>query len=449
MEFERERHAIVLGAGVAGLLAARVLTDFYGRVTVVDRDPLDGPPAGRRGVPQGGHSHDALARGHQIMEELFPGLGAELVAAGAPLGDIARDARWIVGGRTLSRSESGLTTVTCTRPFREYHLRRRLAALPGVELCGGTSVVRPAVDPERRAVTGVVVLRDGVERTLDADLVVDATGRGSRTPVWLEELGLPRVTEERHKIDIGYVTCFYRTQPEAFDGDISINTVASPEVPRGASCARVEGGRTVVTAYGVLGDHPPVDHEGFLDFVKSLQAPDAHEVLQEAELLTAPARYRFPTNLRRRYERLADFPAGLLVLGDAVASVNPRYGQGMTIAALEALVLRGHLAGTAGAPDGLGFFRELADQVIDDVWEMTLISDLSIPGVEGERTPEVLAAHEVVGRAQAAAAHDSTVALACLRLFGLIDPFTALLEPPVLERVGKVLAAAGGRPPGI
>ncbi|MFE0426965.1 FAD-dependent oxidoreductase [Streptomyces sp. NPDC058953] len=446
MEFHGERHAIVLGAGIAGLLAARVLTDFYGRVTVVDRDPLDGPPAERRGVPQGGHSHDALARGHQIMEELFPGLAGELVAAGAPRGDIARDARWILGGSPLSRADSGLATVTCTRPFREGHIRRRLAALPGVTLRGETAVVRPAVDPGRQAVTGVVVLRDGAEETLAADLVVDATGRGSRTPVWLEELGLPRVDEDRHKIDIGYVTCFYRTPPEAFGGDISINTVASPEVPRGASCARVEGDRTIVTAYGVLGDHPPTDHEGFLDFVKSLQAPDAHQVLQDSEPLTEPRRYRFPTNVRRRYERLASFPAGLLVIGDAVASFNPRYGQGMTVAALEALVLRGHLA-AAGAPDGPRFFQELADRVIDDVWDMTIISDLSIPGVEGERTPEVLQALELVGRAQVAAAHDSGVALACLRVFGLVDPVTALLEPAVLERVGEVLAAAG-RPPG-
>lgn len=442
MKFEGARHAVVLGAGVAGLLTARIAADFFGRVTLVDRDALEDSYAPRRGVPQGAHTHDCLARGHQIMEELFPGIGDEMVAAGAQRGDIARNARWIVGGRPIERSDSGLTTVTGTRPFREAHLRRRVEELPQVTLERDTDVVRLVTDEAKRRVTGVVVRTDGAERTLEADLVIDTTGRGSRTPAWLEELGYGRVEEERHKVDIGYVTRYYRTPPEAFEGDISINTVASPDVPRGGSCQRVDGGRTIVTVYGVLGDHPPADPEGFLDFVKSLAAPDIHRIIEASEPVSDPVRYRFPANLRRRYERLADFPEGLLVTGDAVCSVNPRYGQGMTLAALEALSLLGYLR-DAERPNGVDFFQRLTREVVDGVWDMTLISDLSFPGMEGTRTEEVLQALALVGRTQIAGTLDSEIGLACLRVFGLLDPVTELFDPAVQARVGKVLEAAG------
>lgn len=439
MKSRAEGHAVVLGAGPAGLFAARVLADVYGRVTVVERD--DPADEQRRGVPQSGHAHDFLARGYQIAEELFPGVGDEMAAGGAHPADIARDVRWVIGGHPLVKSESGLSTVISSRTFRERHLRARAEALPQVTLLGGRDVAGLSFSGDGSVVDGVLLERDGFDgsQTLAADLVVDATGRGSRTPVWLEEHGHGRVEEEKLKVDVGYATRFVRAPAGAFAGDVCINIVATPDSPRGGSCQRVEGDRAVVTLYGVLGDHPPTDAEGFDAFAKSLAAPDIYEILQAAEPLTEARRYRFPASLRRRYERMDSFPRGLLTLGDAVCSLNPRYGQGMAFAAMQAVALREHLQ-EGQEPDAEAYFRRLTEQVVDPVWTMTQLSDLSFPGVQGERTPETLQALELVGRTQIAATLDGPLTLSCLRVFGLLDPPTALMDPAIQERVQETLS---------
>ncbi|MEU6681071.1 FAD-dependent monooxygenase [Streptomyces sp. NPDC046925] len=437
MKSRAEGHAVVLGAGPAGLFAARVLADVYGRVTVVERD--DPADEQRRGVPQSGHAHDFLARGYQIAEELFPGVGDEMVAGGANAADIARDVRWVIGGHPLVKGESGLSTVISSRTYRESHLRARAEALPQVALLGGRDVAGLSFSGDGSVVDGVFLGPDGGEK-LAADLVVDATGRGSRTPVWLEEHGHGRVEEEKLKVDVGYATRFVRAPADAFAGDVCINIVATPDSPRGGSCQRVEGDRAVVTLYGVLGDHPPTDAEGFLTFAKSLAAPDIHEILEVAEPLTEARRYRFPASLRRRYERLGSFPRGLLMLGDAVCSLNPRYGQGMAFAAMQAMALRDHLREDGEGAEPAAYFRRLTEQVVDPVWTMTLLSDLSFPGVQGERTPETLQALELVGRTQIAATLDGSLALSCLRVFGLLDPPTALMDPAIQERVQETLS---------
>ncbi|MFD0382208.1 hypothetical protein ACFQ2B_06520 [Streptomyces stramineus] len=173
---------------------------------------------------------------------------------------------------------------------------------------------------------------------------------------------------------------------DPYGSDTAINIIGSPDLPRGAICAKVDGDRSVVTAYGVLGDHPPTDPEGLLAFVKSVAAPDVYDALQDAEPLDAPVAYRFPASLRRRYERMSRFPQGLLVTGDAMCSINPTYAQGMTVAALEAVTLRRHLA-SGTPPKPLAYLRDLATDAIDRAWDLMVGSDLSYPGVEGERTP--------------------------------------------------------------
>ncbi|NYJ35767.1 FAD-dependent oxidoreductase [Nocardiopsis aegyptia] len=435
MDSRGAEHAVVVGAGMAGLLAAAVASRHHGRVTVVERDVLAGR-GDRRGVPQGGQAHDMLARGHQIIEELLPGLTARLEAEGAPRGDAGQNARWIISGGPLPRVHAGLDVLPATRALRESLVRERVAALPGVTVLDGTAVLRPTTGGDGTVVTGVVC--EGAEGpfTLDADLVIDTAGRGSRTAAWLQELGYPRPEEERRRIDVNYVTCHYRTPEEAFRGDVSINTMATPETPRGASCQRVEDGRTVLTVYGILGERPPADHDGLLAFTKSLPTGDVHEVIEVSTPVSEPVRYRFPANLRRRYERLEDFPAGLLVLGDSLCSTNPRYGQGMTVAAQSALVLDEHL-GRDPRPDPLAFLRDLTARVVDGVWETTIVTDLSYPGVEGERTEEVLWMHHFFLRVLAAAEQDPEVALAVIRACTLVDTFESLAEPGVMAAVER------------
>jgi 2-polyprenyl-6-methoxyphenol hydroxylase-like FAD-dependent oxidoreductase len=438
--------AVVLGASMAGLLAARVLADAYAQVTVIDRDQLPQADTHRRGVPQGRHLHALLARGQQALEELFPGLTAELVAHGVPTGDVLADGRWYLNGHRLRQTPTGLVALCASRPFVEGHVRGRVRALPNVRFLDACDILGLATTPDRRRVTGARVRRraeSGAEEVLDADLVVDATGRGSRTPLWLEALGYPRPPTEHVRIGLGYATRTYRLPRDALGGDLGVLHAPTPEHPRGGGLLLVEGGRWMVTLAGMLGDHPPTDPDGFLAFARSLGFPDIYQVIRDGEPLDDPVGFRFPASVRHRYERLDRFPDGLLVVGDAVCSFNPIYGQGMTVAALEALALRRHLQ-RGGQPQPHRFFGDLT-HTVDVPWDITVGGDLVFPGVQGRRTVKVRLVNAYLARLHAAAAHDARLASAFMRVAGLVAPPRSLLRPGVAVRVLRAsLAPAAG-----
>lgn len=440
--------AVVLGASMAGLLAARVLADAYGQVTVIDRDELSETPMHRRGVPHGRHIHGLLARGQQALEELFPGLTAELVAHGVPTGDMLADTRLYLSGHRLRQAHTGLVVLCASRPVLEGHVRARVRALPNLTFLDRCDIVGLATTPDGRRVAGVRVLRraDGsAEQVLGADLVVDATGRGSRTPVWLEALGYSRPQEDQVRIGLGYATRTYRLASDALGGDLAVLQAATPQHPRTGALQMLEGDRWMLTLGGILGDHPPTDPDGFLDFARSLQFPDIYQTIRDAEPLDDPVPFRFPASVRHRYERLDRFPDGLLVMGDAVASFNPIYGQGMSVAALEALTLRRHLERGA-APQPRRFFRDLP-RVVDVPWDIAAGGDLIFPGVKGRRTLKSRLVSAYIARLHAAAAHDASLASAFVRVAGLVAPPQTLLRPSIAGRVlrGGLHLAAGTR----
>jgi 2-polyprenyl-6-methoxyphenol hydroxylase-like FAD-dependent oxidoreductase len=436
MDRQIGERAVVLGASMAGLLAAQVLSDGYGQVTVIDRDELPEAAMHRRGVPHGRHLHALAARGQQALEELFCGLTAELVADGVPAGDMLADTRLFFSGHRLRQAPTGLGLLCASRPVLEGRVRARVRALPNVRLVDRCDVVGLATTPDRRRVTGARLLRraDGsAEEVLGADLVVDATGRGARTPAWLEALGYPRPPVAQVRVGLGYATRIYRLPPDALGGDLAVLHAATPRHPRAGALQVLEGDRWMVTLAGILGDHPPTDPVGFLDFARSLRFPDIYQAVRDAEPLDDPVAFRFPASVRHRYEKLDRFPDGLLVMGDAVASFNPIYGQGMSVAALEALALRRHLEhGTAPRPRR--WFRELA-RVVDVPWEIAAGGDLVFPGVQGRRTAKVRLVSAYLARLHAAAAHDADLAGAFLQVAGLVAPPQSLLRPGVAARV--------------
>lgn len=442
------QRAVVLGGSMAGLLAARVLSDEYDEVLVVDRDRLIGVKSARQGVPQGRHVHGLLARGQQILEELFPGFTANAVEAGVPTGDLG-ELRWFFNGRRLAPRKTGLICVSAARPVLENAVRERVAALPNVRFLEQHDILGLVTSADRSSVTSVRVTAraprtggkagaaqtvDKTERTIDADLVVDATGRGTRTPVWLEELGYAKPAEERIRIDLTYTTRLYRLPDESIlNGDLSINPVSTSSHPRGAFFSRIENGRSILSLTGVLGDRAPADPDGFLDFVRSLPVPDVYEVIKDAEPLDDPVSFRYPASVRRRFDRLDRLPRRLVVLGDAACSFNPVYGQGMTVAALEALTLREHLA-RGRAPEPLTFQRDIAS-VIDVPWGISAGGDLSFPEVEGKRSLSTRMGSAYMSRLHAAAAHDGEVTRTFMRVAGLVEPPQALMRPRILLRV--------------
>ena len=423
----RQDRAVVIGGSLAGLLAARVLADVYPAVTVVERGLLPATDEPRREVPQSTQAHALQPRGQQIISDLFPGITQDMVADGAQFGDTAADAHWFVGGRPLRQVRSGLVTVMCSRPFLDRHVCARVRELSTVELV------------ERCAVTGLVAGRDRVTGVrlatgdvLDADLVVDATGRGSRTPAWLALLDRGRVREDRVTIRLGYATRRYRIRPDSgYDGKM-ILVIATPGQPRGAICGTVEDDQFVVTLSGMLGDHPPADPAGFTAFARSLPAA-VHDVIRLAEPLGDPVAHQFPASRFRRYDLLSGLPDGLVMVGDSVCSFNPIHAQGMSVAAVGADVLRRHIA--RGAPRSRAVMRDLVRTAVRPAWRAMLLSDLAHPGVPGRRTPPGNLARAYWSRAQLAATADERVADALLRVIALTDPFTALLHPGTATRI--------------
>jgi 2-polyprenyl-6-methoxyphenol hydroxylase-like FAD-dependent oxidoreductase len=435
-EFVGDR-VIVLGGSMAGLLAARVLADSFREVLLIDRDQVTGVTGYRRGVPHGHHAHGLVARGHQILEEHFPGLTAELTAAGVIPGDFSSDIRWYFNGRRLQPARSGLLSIPATRPVLEYHVRRRVEDLSAVTFLEQCDILGLETTAGGDMVTGVRILRQatGTEETLSADLVLDTTGRGSRTPAWLAELGFQRPEEERVKIGLAYTTRHYELPSDPFGDELAIIPVATPGCPRGAFFYRVPGTRNRIelSLTGVLGDHPPTDPDGFVAFARSLPVPDIYDAIRDATPLDDPVMFGFPASVWRHYEKLPSFPLGLLVMGDAVCSFNPVYGQGMSVAALESLTLRRHLR-DGKLPEARRFFADVASD-IRAPWSVSAGADLGYPGAEGHRTPMIRMVNAYVARLHDGAAYDAKLTNAFIRVAGLVDPPQALLRPRTALRV--------------
>lgn len=434
----RTARAVVIGSSIGGLLAARVLGETYREVVLVDRDELPGGPVTRPGVPQARHSHAVLARGREILEELFPGLTDELVAQGAGSGDVQQGTLLYAGPRPMARGFSGLRSIAVSRPRLEWAVRERVAALPGVTFLERTSVLDLVfASGENPRVVGVLVGSvDGPDtsRRLDADLVVDASGRNARTPEWLERGGYAASAEERVRIDAAYVTRrFRRISDREAHGARAILHVPVPGIPRTGVMLYQEDGAWTVSLCGYAGVRPPTDLDGFLAYARSLCSPVIADTIQGLEPLGDPVTYRFPANVRRRYERLGRFPDGLLVTGDALCAFDPTYGQGMSVAAIEAMLLRRCLR---DGRHGLAarFFAQAAAQ-LDAPWSISVGGSAQAAGFDLEQRP----LERLVGRYLAAlrrsTVDDAVLAGAFMHVTNLAAPLSSLLRPRFLVRV--------------
>ena len=441
-------HAIVIGAGMGGLVAARMLADHYQCVTILERDVLPLEAAPRKGVPHGRHAHGLLARGREALEDLFPGLTDGLIEAGGVPIDTLADSRWFSHGVYLANGTSGLRSILLSRPLLETHVRRRLRALTGVCIQEGAVVRKLATAGDR--VTGVCL---NTGQTIDADLVVDASGRHSRSADWLADLGYEKPAKDTVGVRISYTTRILSRRQDHLGGKAIALVGAEAPMWRFGVAVAMEEDRWIVTQGGYFDDRPGQGDNGFLEFARTLAAPEIADLLTAAQPLTPATNFAFPASRRWRYERLKRFPAGFLVFGDALCSFNPIYGQGMTTAALEGLALGRCLQEGEEALAERFFAR--AAPIIDIPWQIAAGSDLRHPQLGDMQTPVGRFMNWYIGKVHRAAAIDPAVGCAFLRVTNLISPPTQLFSPATVSRVvigalrrrhqGGSLAGAPGR----
>ncbi|MEJ2289862.1 MAG: hypothetical protein P8Y02_14720 [Deinococcales bacterium] len=410
-------HAVVLGASMAGLAAAAALATRARRVTVVERDPLpaagDGPDdAPRRGVPQGTHVHFLLPGGVAALDALLPGITEDLRAAGARLLDGRGDHRMLAGGDRvlLDGLDPAWILVAATRPLIERVVRDRVVALDNVTLRDATRVLGLEAANGGRDIRGVRVARErgADEEVLEADLVLDAMGRASHTPRWLEDLGY-----------------------------------GSPPVQRLDVDARVQGERWMVSLMGLAGDQAPADLDGFRAYARSLWARDIYDLVCAAEPLGDAVTGGFPANVRHRYDLMRRFPDGLVVLGDALCATNPHFARGMNVAAREAVELRQVVGRVGRHRVGPRFFRSTR-ALTNASWTFVTNNDLLQPDIQAPRTFGWRLVTGYSKRVTRASHRDPVVARAFMDVFGVRSPPTRLLRPDIVLRT--LLALRRERP---
>jgi 2-polyprenyl-6-methoxyphenol hydroxylase-like FAD-dependent oxidoreductase len=427
-------HAIVIGGSLAGLMAARVLSDHFERVTLIERDTVNNLPEARKGQPQARHLHGLLGKGLEIMTHYFPDLPAALQDGGAIFGDMGLSMRWFTNGGYRLQFESDLVL--------------RLSNVRVIDEC---AVKEPIAAPNRSRVIGVQVQRraeNGRAEILDADLVVDASGRGSSSPKWLEALGYARPAESVIKIDMAYATRLYRRRPDDFEligGNLIMISPDAPHLKRGGFFFPIEGDRWIVTLGGWSGEGAPVDEQGFLDYARSLAVPDIYQMLIKLEPLSDIITHKLPSNLRRHYEKLDRFPAGYLVLGDAVCSFNPVYGQGMTSAAMQVAeldrVLQERQSLNGLAPH---YFKRSA-KIVDLPWQLAAGEDFRFPETTGPKQHGTDFINAYVSRVNRATHSDPVVHRAFLEVMNLMKPAPSLMRPRILWRVLRAGRSANPR----
>jgi 2-polyprenyl-6-methoxyphenol hydroxylase-like FAD-dependent oxidoreductase len=382
----KREHAVVVGASVAGLLAARVLAEHFEKVTVLEKDacPVDGTP--RTGVPQGRHTHILLPAGAQVLERLFPGRIAELVRDGAKKFDYGRS-RFYVGGTWLPCVATKLDSFAQTRPFLEEHLRRWVGELPNVRLIYETNVFAPLFERADARVVGLEIGKGGADREqLRADLVIDATGRHSRLPAWLAENGFGNVPETKIGIDLAYATGRFQVPADVLPDHPMLYIVGPPpEKTRVGVVFQVEDGIAFGGLAGYHGEYPPAELDGFLEFAKSLSQPDVYNVLSRAELCGPIAQFRIPAPVRRHYHKMRRFPAGILPIGDAICSLDPAFGQGMTVAGLEAEILARCLVQAANEEAMSRAYLREVNSCLNVPWTLCCDENFKYPQTTGPR----------------------------------------------------------------
>jgi len=440
------KRAVVIGAGMGGLAAAGALVGRFDEVVVLERDSLPDHPDHRAGAPQGRHVHALLTAGQQALEGLYPGFTEAMVAAGAVQVRANADVRVEMPGYDpYPARDLGWLTYALSRPLIEF-VARTSAEAAGVQFQARCRVRGVETTAGGAAVTAVrFETDDGQTQVLDCDLVVDASGRAAPTLALLESLGRPAPEETKIGVDFAYTTQVFEPPADAAHDWKIVMTMPEPGgVPRGGLLAPLESGLWIVSIGSVGEGLPPAELGAFMASAESLRTPTIYQALKHAKPLGEVVCYGFRESIRRHFGRLDPLPRGLIALGDSICRFNPVYGQGMTVAALEAAQLKRLLDERASAADPLeglsaAFFAEI-EPVIDAAWQMSAIPDLASPTARGERPNNLSFILQFGGALMELAARDPEVHKLDAKVRQLMLPPSALMEPGLVQRVMALIA---------
>lgn len=433
---QRSRHGIVIGASIAGCLAAEVLSQTFERVTLIEKGAFLDSDAPRRAVPQERHVHLLLLRGKQVMEEIFPGLLAELEHAGAIVADLGHDVRWYQAGRWKQRFPTGICAHYCSRALLDRTVRARILRNPRITVLDDTRVLDLQFTDGKtagRSISGATVESDGAQRSLCAALVIDAGGRGARTAEWLDRAGFGKVEQTDIRTSLGYASRIYQCRPAAARRwKVMLVLPKAPGQRRMGVISPIEGNRWLVTTGGWFGQFPAPEPEAFLAFLRTLPVPDIHDEIVDAMPLSDVAGLHIPGSQWRHYERLPVWPNGLLVMGDALCAMNPLYSQGMTLCALQAETMRAQLpAWLDGTADSAGIQRLLAG-VVRPAWDMAASEDLRFPETPGPRTLGLRWRHWYGAQVARLSGSDRLALQLQVGVTNLVLPHTQLYRPAIV-----------------
>ncbi len=444
------RQTVVIGAGIAGLAAAGALADWFEHVIVLERDELPDVAAYRTGTPQASHVHGLLLGGLLALEELFPGIGEDFVRAGAVSLRLNQDFREELPHRDpMPQRDLGLTGCALTRPVIEFTLRRRVAQRSNVVFRQGTRVLGIIADPQGRRVAGVrgATTVDERTETLPAELVVDASGRGQLTMTLLQSSGRALPRETAIGIDIGYTTAILDIPEDAPSGwKVVLTHHDAPRSNRRSAVVPIERNRWMLTVSGRGDERPPGDWDALLAFMRQLPTRTIYNAVRKSRPIGRLTRYGFPESVWRHFEQIADFPDGLVPIGDAICRFNPVYGQGMTVAAKEATLLHHLIEARASAEDSIAglsqAFLAEAKSLIATPWTMAAIPDFVFPYTRGDRPADLEHSLQLKDALARLAVRDAAVQKLVLEVWHMLKPHSALEDPDLKQRVKAEMASA-------
>lgn len=432
--------AIVIGGSMAGLLATRVLSDHFHEVILIERDKMNNIPQSRKGQPQTRHVHVLLARGFQVMSQYFPDLAQSIKREGGLVLDLGQNMHWYCYGGYRRRFKLGVEAVISDRTFLEWQVRKRVVNLPNVKVLDGFSVDKLLSTNKHERITGVSIKQQDHQentRTFLSDLVIDCCGRSSKSTKWLAELGYPQAPRSVVSCGTGYATRLYHRNPdEPNSQEWFFITPEAPKEYRAAGAFPIEGNRWIVSLGGWHGDHAPKDEAGFLEFARSLPAPDVYDLILRSKPLSEISIYKYPASTRHHYEKIKAFPDSYLIMGDALCSFNPLYGQGMTTAALQAAALDKLLQERDGSLEGISktYFKRAA-KILDTPWKTAVGEDFRFPETKGKKTAGTDLINAYIARIHRATHYDKVVCSTFLKVLNMLEPPVSLFRPHILWRV--------------